>query len=206
MSYKTMSASVSYPFPKRNTQKTAILPSYFTGLTWGFHETLWKGRRVSLKSRNERDISEQNADLWIVPSDHEPVPQFTEEHSICCSALKMWAVSWEVTTTVSFADEDLWLRLLCLLHPLRLWQMWTLSSGLQKLKMLWLCPAISYRPPSLSLLAQIWRYLSHLTSTHSCDIFVHCYIDLREEKNTSTRKYILQRYFILPSRGAGISL
>lgn len=91
MNYKTMSPSVSYPFPKRNTQETAILPSYFTGLTWGLHGILWKGRRVSLKSRNERDTSEQNADLWTVPSDHEPVPQFTGERSICCSALKTWA-------------------------------------------------------------------------------------------------------------------
>lgn len=33
------------------------------------------------------------------------------------------------------------------LHPLCLWQMWTLSPGLQKLKTLWLCPAISYHPP-----------------------------------------------------------
>lgn len=91
MSYRTMSPSVSDPFPKRNTQETAILPSYFTALTWGLHGILWKGRRVPLKSRNERDTSEQNADLWTVPSDHEPVPQFTRERSVCCSALKTWA-------------------------------------------------------------------------------------------------------------------
>lgn len=33
------------------------------------------------------------------------------------------------------------------LRPLGLWQMWTLSPGLQKLKVLWLCPAISYHHP-----------------------------------------------------------
>lgn len=58
MSYKTMSLSVSHPFPKRNTQETVILPSYFTGLTWGLQKNLWKGRKVSLKSRNECGTSE----------------------------------------------------------------------------------------------------------------------------------------------------